>query len=126
MKSAVRASAALAIVLLAGAAASRADEPRDPMRPPLRETRAAVSAAHEELPVVSAVLNFGGRRTAIFNGRLVHEGSVVGAYTIDSVLEDGVRYTSAHLTREIHLPHPESPIKKPAAEPARPPSGESP
>ena len=71
-------------------------------------------------------MTFNGRRTAIFNGRLVHDGSVVGAYTIDSVLEDGVRFTSAHQSGELHLPHPESPIKKPAAGPARAPSGESP
>ena len=114
------------IALLASLAAARAGEPRDPMRPPARETPAASATVREELPVVSAVLNFNGKRTAIFNGRLVHEGSVVGAYTIDAVLVDGVRYRSDRLTREIHLPHPESPIKKPAAEPARAPSGESP
>ena len=105
---------------------ARAGEPRDPMRPPVPEARAASAMVREELPVVSAVLDFNGKRSAIFNGHLVHEGSVVGPYTIDAVLEDGVRYRSDRLTREIHLPHAESPIKKPAAEPARVPSGESP
>jgi hypothetical protein len=119
-------SAVLLVALLASPAGARADEPRDPMRPPTRESRPAGGPAREAAPVLSAVMTFNGRRSAIFNGRLVHDGSVVGAYTIDSVLEDGVHYSSAHLSGEMHLPHPESPIKKPAAEPARVPSGESP
>ncbi len=119
-------SAVLLIALLASPAGARADEPRDPMRPPARESRSAGGPAREAAPILSAVMTFKGRRTAIFNGRLVHDGSVVGAYTIDSVLEDGVRFRSAHLSGEMHLPHPESPIKKPAAEPARASSGESP
>ena len=105
---------------------ARADELRDPMRPPAPAARAEHAPAREAGPVLSAVLAFQGRRSAIFNGRLVHEGSVIGPYTIESVLEDGVRYRNAGLTHELHLPHPESPIKKPAAEPARTPSGESP
>jgi len=118
--------AVLLIALLASPAGARADEPRDPMRPPLRESRPAGGPAHEAAPILSAVMSFNGRRTAIFNGRLVHDGSVVGAYTIEAVLVDGVRYTSAHQSGEMHLPHPESPIKKPAAGPARVSSGESP
>jgi hypothetical protein len=114
------------VALLASPAGARADEPRDPMRPPVRESHPAGVPARETAPVLSAVMTFNGRRTAIFNGRLVHDGSVVGTYTIDSVLEDGVRFRSAHLSGEMHLPHPESPIKKPAAETARVPSGESP
>jgi hypothetical protein len=118
--------ALLLAALLCPLTGARAEEPRDPMRPPMLGSHAASSAVRESAPVLSAVMNFNGRRTAIFNGRLVHEGSVVGAYTIDSVLEDGVRFRSGHSTHELHLPHPESPIKKPAVEPARAPSGESP
>jgi hypothetical protein len=118
--------AVLLIALLASPAGARGDEPRDPMRPPGRESRPAGAPAREAAPVLSAVMTFNGRRTAIFNGRLVHDGSVVGAYTIESVLEDGVRFRSAHLSGEMHLAHPESPIKKPAAGPARVSSGESP
>jgi hypothetical protein len=117
--------AVLLIALLASPAGARADEPRDPMRPPVRESRSAGGPVREAAPILSAVMTFDGRRTAIFNGRLVHDGSVVGAYTIDSVLEDGVRYRSVHQSGELHLPHPESPIKKPAAGPARASSGES-
>ncbi len=118
--------AMLLLALLAAPVSALADEPRDPMRPPIRESHAAGGPAREAAPVVSAVMTFDGKRSAIFNGRLVHAGSVVGAYTIQSVLEDGVRYTSARQSGEMHLPHPESPIKKPAAEAARAPSGESP
>jgi hypothetical protein len=96
-----------------------ADELRDPTRPPLRENRAA--AQSEPAPVLSAVLNFNGERTAIFNGRLVRPGSVVGAYTIDSVLEDGVRYRRANQPHELHLARNASTFKKPTAEPARAP-----
>ena len=98
-----------------------ADGLRDPTRPPLPENHSA--AAHEPAPVLSAVLTFNGKRTAIFNGRLVRSGSVVGAYTIDAVLEDGVRYRHARVTQELHLAHQASPVKKPAAETARASSG---
>ncbi len=123
---AVPLTAVLVLALLAPSAGARAAEPRDPMRPPTWQSHPAGAPAREAAPILSAVMTFNGRRTAIFNGRLVHDGSVVGAYTIDAVLGDGVRYRSAHLKGELHLPHPESPFKKPAAEPARVPSGESP
>lgn len=117
---------ALAGALLGAAAIARAEMPRDPMRPPSLPGRAAPQAPRKASPVLSAVLTFQGRRTAIFDGRLVHDGSVVGVYTIDSVLPDGVRYRDGHLTHELHLAHPGTPIKKPAAEPAHAASGESP
>jgi hypothetical protein len=94
---------------------------RDPTRPP-HEARAH-EAVLEQAPVVSAVLNFEGTRSAIFNGRLVHDGSVVGDYTIDQILADGVRYRRAHEVREAHLPRPASSVKQPAAEPVRAPNG---
>jgi hypothetical protein len=98
-----------------------ADGLRDPMRPPLPQSHTA--APTEPVPVLTAVLTFNGERTAIFNGCLVRGGSVVGAYTIDSVLEDGVRYRRANQWHELHLAHPASTVKRPAAEPARAPSG---
>jgi hypothetical protein len=110
---------ALLLAVLGLAWTSGADELRDPTRPPLRENR--IAAPNEPLPVLSAVLNFNGERTAIFNGRLVRSGSVVGIYTIDSVLEDGVRYRRANQPHELHLAHNASTFKKPAAEPARAP-----
>jgi hypothetical protein len=93
---------------------ANADDLRDPTRPPLPQSHSA--ALRESVPVLSAVLTFGGTRTAIFNGQLVRGGSVVGAYTIDSVLEDGVRYHRANQWHELHLVHAATTFKKPAAE----------
>ena len=93
----------------------------DPMRPPLAEHHSAVS--HESVPTLSAVLNFNGERSAIFNGHLVHSGSAVGGYTILAVLEDGVRYRHAGQSQELHMPHPTSSIKKPAVDVLRASSG---
>jgi hypothetical protein len=110
---------ALTIGALGLACAANAEGLRDPTRPPLADTHAA--APSEPPPVLTAVLTFKGKRTAIFNGRLVHEGSVVGDYTIDSVLEDGVRYRRANQSHELHLVHNATTFKKPSAEPARAP-----
>lgn len=112
----------LAVCALGLALTAAADGLRDPTRPPLPESHAA-PAGREPAPVLSAVLSFGGERTAIFNGHLVRSGSVVGDYTIDSILEDGVRYTHANGTHELRLAHDKSTVKKPAAEAARAPSG---
>jgi len=121
MKKLSPAVGAFGLALLGLAWTASADGLRDPTRPPLPKSQAAV--AHEPAPVLSAVLSFNGERTAIFNGRLVRSGSVVGAYTIDSVFEDGVRYRHASQTHELHLAHKGSTVKKPAAEPARASSG---
>jgi hypothetical protein len=112
--------AALCVAAL-GPTLARSEELRDPTRPPLPQSHAA--APREPAPVLSAVLTFNRERSAIFNGQLVHRGSVVGAYTIDSVLEDGVRYRHDSQWHELHLAHTASTVKKPAAEPARVPSG---
>ena len=111
---------AVTVGALGLALTARADGLRDPMRPPLAQTHTAIPA--EPAPVLTAVLTFHGERTAIFNGCLVRGGSVVGVYTIDSVLEDGVRYRRANQLHELHLA-PASTVKRPAAEPARAPSG---
>jgi len=100
---------------------AHADGLRDPMRPPLAPSHSA--ARREPEPVLSAVLTFAGERTAIFNGQLVRSGSVVGAYTIDSVLADGVRYRHANQWHEQHLAHAATTFKKPAAEVLRASSG---
>jgi hypothetical protein len=108
--------------VLGVAQCAAAQEIRDPTRPPMRDAQ-ATDAAREPAPVLSAVMSFNGRRIAIFNGRVVSGGSVVGAYTIDSVLEDGVRYRHANATHELHLARPATTFKKPAAGPARVASG---
>jgi hypothetical protein len=115
--------ALLWIGVLIMASTANADELRDPMRPPTLQRPAA--APHETAPTLSAVLNFNGERSAIFNGHLVRSGSSIGGYTIDAVLEDGVRYRHAGLTQELHMPHPTSPIKRPAVDALRASSGVS-
>lgn len=95
---------------------------RDPTRPPLPETRATASA-REAAPIVSAVMNFNGKRTAIFNGHLVHSGSTLGAYTIEAVLEDGVRYRHAGAAQDLHMAHTVPTLKQPAALAARAQNG---
>jgi hypothetical protein len=112
---------AVTVGALGLASTAFSDGLRDPMRPPLPQTHAAIPT--EPAPVLTAVLTFNGERTAIFNGCLVRGGSVVGAYTIDLVLEDGVRYRRANQLHELHLARPASTVKRPAAEPARAPSG---
>jgi hypothetical protein len=109
--------------LCALASAAHAQALRDPMRPPLAAQASQVAA--DPAPVLSAVLDFGGNRSAIFNGRLVHAGSTVGAYTIDRILADGVRYRRDGEVRELHLRQATS-VKQPAAEPKRAPNGVEP
>lgn len=92
----------------------------DPTRPP---ALARATASHRGTPVLSGIVTVAGRRNAIVDGQLVHVGSIVGPFTIESILSDGVRYRDAHGVRELHLASP-SPVKKPAADPQRA-SGES-
>jgi hypothetical protein len=88
-------------------------EPRDPTRPPQVASHAA--APREAPPVLSAIMSFNGERSAIFNGQLVHSGALVGSYTIEAILEDGVRVRHEGLVQELHLPRLVSTFKKPAA-----------
>jgi hypothetical protein len=60
---------------------------------------------------------------AVFNGQLVRDGSLVGAYRIEAVLEDGVRYRHAGTTQELHLPPTLSTVKKPSTAASRLPAG---
>lgn len=85
-----RALAVLSL-LVAGGAASRAAELRDPTRPPIP----VAAVAHDKqavLPCVSAIFVSASRRVAIFDGEPVHEGDRVGAYTIETITAAGVRY----------------------------------
>lgn len=102
---------------------ANAEDLRDPTRPPLAERHA--DAPRESGPTLSAVLNFNGERSAIFNGHLVRSGSTVGGYTILAVLEDGVRYRHAGQSQELHMPHPPSSLKKPAVDVLRASSGDT-
>ena len=109
--------ALLALMLSCAAAASQAGESRDPMRPPQRS--AALPAAAAATLVVSALFISPTRRTAIVNGRLVHEGDTLGAFTIVALLGDGIRYQSHGELHEQRLLAKELQFKKPAANVAR-------
>lgn len=107
----------LPLVAILALAAAQADPLRDPTRPP--QVAGARAKVEEAVPVLTAVFSAGERHSAIVNGRLVKAGDVVGAYLIEDVLADGVRYRHAGTVRDLHLPHPADPVKKPAAGPAR-------
>ena len=113
--------ALLTLLTLGSTLSASADGLRDPTRPPLAESHGAVP--REAAPILTAVMTFKGARSAIFNGHLVHDGTAVGSYTIEAVLEDGVRFRHAGVVQELRLPRPTSTIKKPAAEPDRAASG---
>ncbi len=105
------------LVLACAVFGTGATELRDPMRPPQRA--AARSGAVVGLPVVSAVFIGATHRAAIVNGRLVHAGDRVGAYTIVALLDDGIRYQSGTVVREQRLLANDLHVKKPAASVAR-------
>jgi hypothetical protein len=98
-----------------------ADALRDPTRPPL------IAASHpaisqEPIPILSAIIGKPGGRVAIFNGQLVRNGDAVGAYTIEAIFEDRVRYRHGSLNQEVYLPLAAT-FKKPSTAPARSPAG---
>ena len=101
------------VVLDTGSAA----ELRDPMRPPQRAV--AQRGVTVGAPVVSAVFIGATHRAAIVNGRLVHEGDRIGAYTIVTLLDDGIRYQSRGVLSEQHLLAADLHFKKPATSAVR-------
>lgn len=107
----------LPLLVLAAFTAAHAEPLRDPTRPP--QAPGAHASAREVPPVLTAVFTAGERRTAIFNGRLVKAGDTVGAFLIEDVLADGVRYRHAGAMHDLHLPHPADTIKRPTTAPAR-------
>jgi MSHA biogenesis protein MshK len=113
--------ALLPMLAICMTAAAHADALRDPTRPP--HPAGAHAGAQEAAPALTAVFLAGDRRTAIFNGRLVRAGDRVGSYTIEAVLDSGVRYRHGGTVHELLLPHPADTVKKPAAAPARGASG---
>jgi hypothetical protein len=121
MKPALAASPWMAAALFA-AAMGRAEQPHDPMRPPM--PAAAEAAVRESAPVVSAVRSGANGRIAVFNGSLVRAGDLAGSYRILEILEDGVRYMRNGAVQEVRMAH-EADIKKPASAPAHAATGEN-
>lgn len=100
---------------------SIANDPRDPTRPPSASIRTPI--VREPAPILSAIMGPPSNRVAIFNGQLVRAGSHSGAFLIEAVLEDGIRYRHAGTTEELHLAHGIISMKKPSAAAARLPAG---
>ena len=109
--------ALLPVLAICALQAAQADPLRDPTRPP--PVSGARASPPEAPPVLTAIFNNGQRRSAIFNGHLVRAGDAVGAYEIDDVLVDGVRYRHAGALHDLHLPRPSDAIKKPTTAPPR-------
>lgn len=108
--------------LVAGAA--QADGLRDPMQPPRPVAAAGRGApAAEAGPTVTAVFSSPTSRNAIFNDRLVKAGDTAGAYVIEAVLDDGVRYRRGGSVHEAHLPRVNASFKKAAQAAPRAASG---
>lgn len=105
------------LVFACAALGSNATELRDPMRPPQRAV--ARNSAVSGVPVVSAVFIGATHRAAIVNGKLVHVGDRLGAYTIVALLDDGIRYQSGSVVREQRLVANDLHVKRPAASVAR-------
>ena len=75
-------------------------ELKDPTRQPVASspvasTPAKAAGEHKLPPRVSAIFLSSSRRIAIFNAQPVQAGDSVGAYHIDEIVAQGVRYTNS-------------------------------
>jgi hypothetical protein len=100
----------LPVLAICALQAAHADPLRDPTRPP--QAPGPRTSLQEAPPALTAVFANGQRRSAIFNGHLVRAGDAVGAYEIEDVLVDGVRYRHAGALHDLHLPRPSDAVKK--------------
>lgn len=103
---------------------AQADGLRDPMQPPRPVVATGRGAAAVDAgPTVTAVFSSPTSRNAIFNDRLVKAGDTAGAYVIEAVLDDGVRYRRGASVHEAHLPRVNASFKKAARPTPRAASG---
>jgi hypothetical protein len=70
-------------------------ELKDPTRPPVTSTPVKAAGEYKPAPRVSAIFLSSSRRIAIFNAQPVQAGDSVGAYHIDEIDANGVRYTNS-------------------------------
>jgi len=80
-----------------GALQAQAGDLKDPTRPPLVVVEGPLkqAAAAPLLPQVSAIFISSTRRVAVVDGQPVRAGDQVGAFHIEEVTAQGVRYSSA-------------------------------
>jgi MSHA biogenesis protein MshK len=92
---------AAALVLVSGL---KAGELADPTRPAaFRASSAVVSNSAPARLRVEAILDRGGQRLAIVDGKVVRAGDRIGNARIDEVMSDGVRYTRAGTSQVSRL-----------------------
>jgi hypothetical protein len=72
---------------------SLCEELKDPTQPPNIIAAGKHTDEHKQLPRVTAIFLSSTRRIAIFNAQPVHVGDNVGAYRIDEIAAQGVRYS---------------------------------
>jgi len=94
------------VLILAGVLSLRAaaGDLKDPTRPPILEAPIKHADEHKLLPHVSAIFSSSSRLIAIFDDQPVRAGDHVGAYRIDEVTAQGVRYSSSGHSAFAPLP----------------------
>lgn len=91
-------------LVLASSAVSGADLV-DPTRPPVVARKASPNApVQEATPRVTAIIQTGDRRVAVFYGQVVKAGDRVGDMYIESVTAEGVRYRRSGRVEFARLP----------------------
>ena len=97
--------ACVAATVLFAVGASAADLV-DPTRPPLaaRKATSSTAPAPAEGPRVTAIIQTGDRRIAVFHGQVVKAGDRVGDMFIESVSAEGVRYRRGGRVEFARLP----------------------
>jgi hypothetical protein len=85
------------LLLVACAPYAGSADLKDPTKRPVIAQAAAAAAGHAAaaLPVVSAIFYSGTRQVAIFNDQPVQVGDRVGAFRIEEITVNGVRYSAA-------------------------------
>src|SRR5689334_8682365 len=84
----------IALTIIVTSSLSFAADLVDPTRPPVTAHKANSSAApvQAEGPRVTAIIQTGDRRVAVFHGQVVKVGDRVGDMYIEAIVAEGVRY----------------------------------
>jgi hypothetical protein len=88
--------APLILLLVACAPSAESVDLKDPTKRPVVVQAPAAAAVHAAPagPVVSAIFYSGTRQVAVFNDQPVQVGDRVGAFRIEEITANGVRYSA--------------------------------
>lgn len=101
----------LATVLLSlTAKAAFAERLADPTRPP--NARAAASVERTETLRLEAIMSSPDGKVAIVNGKVVRAGDRIGAARIETIEQDGIRYTSEGRSHTMRLQPRSIPVRQ--------------